>query len=114
MWVPTPPGASAPETRYNRSTVLSRIHRSIALKMVLASALPSAVVLLAGVGALVAHSHQLAQRDMALAFHELWQGAGPGTLPAPPFAGMTIALAAPPLLGQPHPPLPQNPGPAEV
>jgi len=74
--------------------VLSRIHRSIALKMVLASALPSAVVLLAGLGALVAHSHQLAQRDMALAFHELWQGAVLGTLLALTFAGMTIALAA--------------------
>src|SRR4051794_41736643 len=101
MWVPTPPGASAPETRYNRSTVLSRIHRSIALKMVLASALPSAVGLLAGVGALVAHSHQLAQRDMALPFHELWQGAGLGTLVALTLARLTLALAPRPLPVQP-------------
>src|SRR3954463_16594832 len=125
MWVPPPPGASAPETRYNRSTVLSRIHRSIALKMVLASALPSAVVLLAGLGALVAHSHQLAQRDMALAFHELWQGAVLGTLLALTFAGMTIALAAPrpeqppraappPLPGQAHPASATDHGPSGV
>src|SRR3954468_16095212 len=94
MWVPTPPGASAPETRYNRSTVLSRIHRSIALKMVLASALPSAVVLLAGLGAPVAHSHQLAQRATALPFHGRGRGGVLGTLRALPFAGVPTAPAA--------------------
>ncbi|HEY6911224.1 MAG TPA: diguanylate cyclase [Myxococcales bacterium] len=72
----------------------SRIRRSIALKLVLASALPSAVVLVGGLGALVAHSHRVAEIDLALAFRELWQGAVLGTLLALTFAGMTIALAA--------------------
>ncbi len=72
----------------------SHFRRSIAVKLVLASAVPSAVVLLVGLGALVAHSHRLAARDLALAFQELWQGAILGTLLALTFAGMTIALAA--------------------
>ena len=71
-----------------------RIRRSLALKLILASAIPSAVVLLAGLGALVAHSHKLSRRDVALAFEELRTGAVLGTLLALTFAGMTIALAA--------------------
>lgn len=71
-----------------------RLRRSLALKLILASAIPSALVLLAGLGALVAHSHKLAQRDPALAFEELRTGAVLGTLLALTFAGMTIALAA--------------------
>ena len=74
--------------------MLKRIRRSIALKLILASAIPSALVLLAGLGALVAHSHKLLARDPALAFAELKTGAILGTLLSLTFAGMTIALAA--------------------
>ncbi len=74
--------------------MLSRIRRSLALKLILASAIPSAVVLLTGLFVLVAHSHLLALKDPALAFHELRTGAILGTLLALTFAGMTIALAA--------------------
>jgi diguanylate cyclase (GGDEF)-like protein len=94
MWVQDPPGASPPQRRYNRSAVLSKIRQSLALKLILASAIPSAVVLLAGLGGLVAHSHWLAARDTAMAFDELRTGAILGTLLALTFAGMTIALAA--------------------
>src|SRR4030081_2018828 len=94
MWVPNPPTASPAQRRYNRPVVLSRIRQSIALKLILASAIPSAVVLVTGRGALVAHSHRLAARDPALAFDELRTGIILGTLLALTFAGMTIALAA--------------------
>ena len=94
MWVQGRPRASGPGNGYNRPIVPSQIRRSIALKLVLASALPSAVVLVTGLGALVAHSHRVAELDLALAFRELWQGAVLGTLLALTFAGMTIALAA--------------------
>jgi diguanylate cyclase (GGDEF)-like protein len=94
MWVPDPPGASPAQERYNRPAVLLRIRRSLALKLILASAIPSAAVLLTGLVALVAHSHRLAAKDPALAFAELRTGAILGTLLALTFAGMTIALAA--------------------
>src|SRR6185503_9106899 len=94
MWVPDPPGASPRQRRYNRSDVLSRLRRSLALKLILASAIPSALVLLTGLGALVAHSHHLAATNATLAFEELRTGAILGTLLALTFAGMTIALAA--------------------
>jgi diguanylate cyclase (GGDEF)-like protein len=94
MWVHDPPGASPAQRRYNRLAVLSRIRRSLALKLILASAIPSALVLLAGLGALVTHSHKLAAQNAALAFDELRTGAILGTLLALTFAGMTIALAA--------------------
>src|SRR5882672_8123568 len=94
MWVPNPPEASPAQRRYNRPAVLSRIRQSLALKLILASAIPSAVVLVTGLGALVAHSHRLAARDAALALQELRTGAILGTLLALTFAGMTIALAA--------------------
>lgn len=71
-----------------------RIRRSLALKLILAAAIPSAVVLLAGLGALVAHSQRLAEQEPAAAFDELRTGAVLGTLLALTFAGMTIALAA--------------------
>jgi len=74
--------------------VLSRIRRSLALKLILASAVPSAAVLLTGLVGLVAHSHLLAAKDPVLAFAELRTGAILGTLLALTFAGMTIALAA--------------------
>ena len=74
--------------------MLSRIRRSLALKLILASAIPSAAVLLTGLVALVTHSHRLAAKDAGLAFAELRSGAILGTLLALTFAGMTIALAA--------------------
>ncbi len=74
--------------------MLSWLRRSLALKLILASAIPSAVVLLAGLGALVAHSQRIAMRNPSLAFDELRTGAVLGTLLALTFAGMTIALAA--------------------
>jgi len=73
--------------------VLKRIRGSLALKLVLASAVPSAVVLLVGLGALVEHSRRIAVSNPALAFHELRDGAVVGTLLALTFAGMTVALA---------------------
>src|SRR5437660_1341896 len=75
MWVQHPPGASPEQRRYNRPNVLSRLRQSLALKLILASAIPSAVVLLTGLGALVAHSHRLSVRDPAMAFDELRTGA---------------------------------------
>src|SRR5438067_12191808 len=93
MCVSHPPAASAAQRRYNRLPVLSRIRRSLALKLILASAIPSALVLLIGLGALVAHSHGIALRNPARAFDELRTGAILGTLLALTFAGMTIALA---------------------
>jgi diguanylate cyclase (GGDEF)-like protein len=74
--------------------VLTRIRRSLALKLILASAIPSAVVLLAGESVLVAHSQKLALRNPALAFEELRSGVVLGTLLALTFAGIAIALAA--------------------
>src|SRR5438876_2510999 len=101
MCVSHPPAASAAQRRYNRLPVLSRIRRSLALKLILASAIPSALVLLTGLGALVAHSHRIALRNPAMAFDELRTGAILGTLLALTFAGLTIALAALHLLLQP-------------
>jgi len=74
--------------------VLNRIRRSLALKLILASAIPSAVVLLAGESALVAHSQKLFSLSPTLAFEELRSGVVLGTLLAMTFAGMTIALTA--------------------
>jgi diguanylate cyclase (GGDEF)-like protein len=73
--------------------ILKRIRGSLALKLILASAVPSAVVLLVGLGALVAHSRRIAPANPALAFEELRDGAIVGTLLALTFAGMTVALA---------------------
>jgi diguanylate cyclase (GGDEF)-like protein len=74
--------------------VLERVRRSLALKLILASAIPSAVVLLAGESFLVAHSLKLAQRNPTLGFEELRGGVILGTLLALTFAGISIALAA--------------------
>ena len=73
--------------------VLKRIRGLLALKLMLASAVPSALVLLVGLGLLVAHSKRIAMTDPALAFEELRDGAVVGTLLALTFAGMTVALA---------------------
>ena len=76
-----------------RGVVLKRIRSSLALKLMLASAIPSAVVLLVGLGVLVEHSRRIAVTNPALAFEELRDGAVVGTLLALTFAGMTVALA---------------------
>ena len=71
-----------------------RIRRSLALKLILASAIPSAVVLLTGLSVLVWHTRRIAATDPALAFRQLREGAVLGTLLSLTFAGIAIALAA--------------------
>src|SRR5204862_8312893 len=100
--------------RYNRPALASVIRRSLASRLILASAIPSAVGLVTGLGALVAHSHRLAARDPALAFDELRTGAILGTLLALTFAGMTIALAARHFLVKPILALSRVRAPAEL
>jgi len=91
---PSPTWSQSAADAATIAPVAPRIRQSLALKLILASAIPSAVVLLAGLGALVAHSQRLAAKEPALAFDELRTGAVLGTLLALTFAGMTIALAA--------------------
>ena len=74
--------------------VLSRIRRSVALKLILASAVPSAVVLLVGLGALIAYTESVARTDPALAFHLLKQGAVIGSLLTLTFAGIAVAVTS--------------------
>ena len=78
---------------YTPGVSLKRIRSSLALKLILASAVPSAVVLLAGLWALLAHSRHVSVQDPARAFEELTLGALVGALLALTFAGMTVALA---------------------
>ena len=79
---------------YTPEPVLKRIRSSLALKLILASAIPSALVLLAGLGALIAHTQAIAATDPALAFAQLRRGAVLGTLLALTFAGIVIGAAA--------------------
>src|SRR5258708_24945095 len=72
---------------------MKRIRGSLALKLILASAIPPAVVLLAGLGALLAHPRHVAVTNAALAFADLTDGAVVGTLLGLTLAGMTVALA---------------------
>ena len=81
-------------SRYTPPAVWKRLRRSIALKLILASAIPSAAVLLAGLWALIARTRKIAATNPALAFEELRDGAVIGTLLALTFAGIAIALAA--------------------
>jgi diguanylate cyclase (GGDEF)-like protein len=74
--------------------VFSRIRRSVALKLILASAVPSAVVLLAGLGALIAYTEDVARTDPVLAFRHLKQGAVLGTLLTLTFAGIAVAITS--------------------
>jgi diguanylate cyclase (GGDEF)-like protein len=74
--------------------VLSRIRRSVALKLILASAVPSAVVLLVGMGALIAYTESVARTDPALAFRLLKQGAVIGSLLTLTFAGIAVAITS--------------------
>ena len=74
--------------------MLSRIRRSVALKLILASAVPSAVVLLVGMGALIAYTEDVARTDPALAFRLLKQGAVIGSLLTLTFAGIAVAITS--------------------
>jgi diguanylate cyclase (GGDEF)-like protein len=74
--------------------VWKRIRRSLALKLILVSAIPSAIVLLTGLGVLIWHTRRVAATDPALAFRQLREGAVLGTLLSLTFAGIAIALAA--------------------
>ena len=51
--------------------MLSRIRRSVALKLILASAVPSAVVLLVGLGVLIAYTEDVARALLAAAASRL-------------------------------------------
>ncbi len=74
--------------------MLKRLRSSLALKLLLASAIPSAVVLLVGLAVLIAHTQALAQTDPALAFTQLRRGALLGTLLSLTFAGIVTVIAA--------------------
>ena len=99
---------------YNPPALLKRLRSSIALKLVLASALPSGVVLLAGLGALLWHTSRIAPANPSLAFDELRAGALLGTLLSLAFAGIAIALAARHFLIKPMEKLSQVMGRAEL
>ncbi len=73
--------------------MLDRIRRSLAKKLILASAVPSATVLLVGLLLLINHSQRLALTDPAAAFAELRGGAIAGTAVALLFAGVAVGLA---------------------
>ena len=74
--------------------MLQGIRRSLALKLILASALPSAAVLILGLWALIDHSQRLAAISPERAFAELKQGAVMGSLITLTFAGVAVALAS--------------------
>lgn len=74
--------------------MIQRLRRSIALKLILASAVPSAFVLLAGLYALIHSTQEVAATDPALAFSQLRKGALLGTALSLTFAGVSIALGA--------------------
>ena len=74
--------------------VLQGIRRSLALKLILVSAMPSAAVLLLGLWGLINHSQKLALIAPERAFAELRQGAVLGALLTLTFAGVAVALAA--------------------
>ncbi|MFL5455074.1 MAG: diguanylate cyclase [Myxococcales bacterium] len=72
--------------------MLRRIRKSIALKLILASAIPSALVLLLGLGALIAHTERIAAIDPGAAFRQLKEGAVLGSLLTLTFAALAVAL----------------------
>src|SRR5438132_1332453 len=80
--------------RYNAriSSVLRRIRKSIALKLILASAIPSALVLFVGLGALIAHTERIAAVNPGAAFRQLKEGAVLGSLLTLTFAALAVAL----------------------
>lgn len=72
--------------------MLQRIRRSLALKLILASAIPSAAVLLVGLTVLISHTETIARGDPQLAFEQLRFGALLGSLLTLTFAGVAVAL----------------------
>jgi diguanylate cyclase (GGDEF)-like protein len=72
--------------------VLRRIRKSIALKLILASAIPSALVLFVGLGALIAHTERIATINPGAAFRQLKEGAVLGSLLTLTFAALAVAL----------------------
>ena len=73
--------------------MLQLIRRSLALKLILASAVPSTTVLLVGLTLLINHSQRLAASNPAAAFAELRGGTLAGTGIALVFAALAVALA---------------------
>ena len=69
-----------------------RIRRSLALKLILASAIPSAAVLLVGLSFLISHTGSVALVDPHLAFEQLRFGALLGALLTVTFAALAVAL----------------------
>lgn len=72
--------------------MFQHIRRSLALKLILASAIPSAAVLLVGLSFLVSHTETIAQKDPRLAFEQLRFGSLLGSLLTLTFAGIAVAL----------------------
>jgi diguanylate cyclase (GGDEF)-like protein len=81
--------------------VLQPIRRSLALKLILASALPSAAVLLCGLFALIWHTEPIARTRPEVAFSVLREGAVAGALLVLLFAAGAVALATRRLLLKP-------------
>ena len=81
--------------------MFQRIRRSLALKLILASAVPSAAVLLLGLGVLIRHTQTLAGTEPERAFVELRQGAVLGALITLSFAATVVALVTRRLLIKP-------------
>ncbi|GAC1345598.1 MAG: hypothetical protein NVSMB23_21950 [Myxococcales bacterium] len=72
--------------------MLQHIRRSLALKLILASAIPSAAVLLVGLSVLVSHTETIARTDPRLAFEQLRFGSLLGSILTLTFAGIAVAL----------------------
>jgi diguanylate cyclase (GGDEF)-like protein len=106
--------ATPPRGVYNRTPVLKRLRSSLVVKLLLASAIPSLLVLLAGLGVLIAHTQAIARTDPALAFTQLRRGALLGTLLSLTFAGIVTAIAARLFLLKPVQALRQVMGRAEL
>ena len=74
--------------------VLRRIRRSLALRLIVTSAAPSAAVLLAGLWLLIRHTQRIAQTDPERAFQVLREGALTGTALSLSFAALSILLVS--------------------
>jgi diguanylate cyclase (GGDEF)-like protein len=72
--------------------VLRQIRRSLALKLILASAIPSAAVLVLGLSVLVSHTETIAHGNPRLAFEQLRFGSVLGSLLTLTFAGIAVAI----------------------
>ena len=81
--------------------MFQRLRRSLALKLILASAVPSTAVLLLGLWVLIRHTQTLSRTDPERAFEVLREGAVLGTLLTLSFAVIAVALATRRLLIKP-------------